>query len=224
MKTKTLLLSTIVLAGLGKPLAGPLEGDVHLTYPLTVKKLENIYIDGRLYEYDPWLADAPATLVDHVELEGIDFSTSADSLVDIHFSAKRKSRMKYYVTASTYSNKDGTLYFYINGFQKIFEHMDADDIDVTMEPKLKTKKPNGEPEKVGGNDGKDVEGKSDKITGIYRAVEIEWVGTDGTEFALQKSTDLKNWETIETLSGTGKKTSVFIRVSSSMQFWRLQPE
>ena len=50
MKTKTLLLALLLLAGLAKPLAGPLEADVQLTYPLTVKKLENIYIDARLYE------------------------------------------------------------------------------------------------------------------------------------------------------------------------------
>ena len=69
-----------------------------------------------------------------------------------------------------------------------------------------------------------VEKKSDNITGIYRAVEIEWEGEDGSEFALQKSTDLKSWETIETLSGTGEKDSVFIRVYRSVQFWRLMPE
>ena len=74
MKTKTLLLALLLLAGLAKPLAGPLEADVQLTYPLTVKKLENIYIDARLYEYDPWLADVSATLVDHVCLRT---STSA---------------------------------------------------------------------------------------------------------------------------------------------------
>ncbi|HAH98526.1 MAG TPA: hypothetical protein DCO70_04270 [Verrucomicrobiales bacterium] len=224
MKKKNLVLATFLLAGFVKLLADPLEGDVRLTYPLTVKKLENIYIDARLYEYDPWLADAPATLVDHVELEEIDLSRSADSIVDIHFFANRKSRMKYYVTASTYSKKGGTLYFYINGFQKIFERSDIDDIDVTMEPKLETKKPKGEPEKVGGNDDEDSGKKSDNITGIYRAVEIEWEGEDGSEFALQKSTDLKSWETIETLSGTGEKDSVFIRVYRSVQFWRLQPE
>ena len=53
METKSLLLTALLLTGLAKPMAGPLEGDVHLTYPLTVKKLENIYIDARLYEYDP---------------------------------------------------------------------------------------------------------------------------------------------------------------------------
>ena len=43
------------------PLAEPIEGDVVLSFPLTSEKLENVYIDARLYEYDPFLADAPAT-------------------------------------------------------------------------------------------------------------------------------------------------------------------
>ena len=95
MKTKTLLLAALLFSVLAMPLADPLEGNVQLAYPLTTKKLENIYIDARLYEYDPLLADAPATLVDHVELTGIHFSTTADSLVDIYFLAKPKPRMKY---------------------------------------------------------------------------------------------------------------------------------
>ena len=223
MKTKTLFLAALLLGGLTKPLAGPLEGDVRLTYPLTVKNLKNIYIDARLYEYDPFLADVSATLVDHVELKGINFSTTADSLVDIHFSAKRKSRMKYYITAHTYSKKGGTLYFFIDGFQKIFEYKDNNNIDVRMKSKLATKKPKEDPEKVGGNDdgGEEKEGK---ITAIHRAVEIEWTGTNGTEFTLQQSNDLQNWKTAKTLSGAGALTSVFLRVSGRTQFWRLQPE
>ena len=211
MKTKTLLLAALLFSGLAMPLAGPLEGNVQLAYPLTTKKLENIYIDARLYEYDPLLADAPGTLVDHVELTGIHFSTTADSLVDIHFLAKPKPRMEYYITARTYSKKGGTLYFYINKFQKIFEGKDTDKIDVTMTPKLNTKKPKGDPVKVGGNDEDGGE-------------EIEWEGTDGAEFALQKSSDLRNWETVDTLNGTGETASVFLRISGRVQFWRVQPE
>ena len=148
----------------------------------------------------------------------------ADSLVDIHFSAKRKARMKYYVTARTYSKKGGPLYFFIDGFQKIFEHKDDEEIDVRMKSKLATKKPKGDPEKVGGNDDDGGEENSGKITSIHRAVEIEWEGTDGAEFALQKSNDLENWETVESLVGNGETTSVFLRVSGHTQFWRLQPE
>ena len=77
---------------------------------------------------------------------------------------------------------------------------------------------------AGGNDDDGGEENSGKITGIHRAVEIEWDGTDGAEFALQKSNDLKNWETVESLSGNGETTSVFLRVSGHTQFWRLQPE
>ena len=127
------------------PLAGPIKCDVVFSFPLTTEKLENIYIDARLYEYDPFLADASATLLDHVELEGINFSATSDSLVNINFSATRKTRMKYYVTARTYSTKGGTLYFYINGFQKIFELVDTENINIAMTSKLTTKKPDGDP-------------------------------------------------------------------------------
>ncbi|MGB1745332.1 MAG: hypothetical protein ACPHL9_10655, partial [Limisphaerales bacterium] len=99
-------------------------------------------------------------------------------------------------------------------FQKIFEHKDDEEIDVRMKSKLATKKPKGDPEKVVGNDDDVGEENSGKITGIHRAVEIEWEGTDGAEFALQRSNDL----------GNGETTSVFLRVSGHTQFWRLQPE
>ena len=93
-----------------------------------------------------------------------------------------------------------------------------------MKSKLATKKPKGDPEKVGGNDDDGGEENSGKITSIHRAVEIEWEGTDGAEFALQRSNDLENWETVESLVGNGETTSVFLRVSGHTQFWRLQPE
>ena len=93
-----------------------------------------------------------------------------------------------------------------------------------MKSKLVTKKPKGDPEKVGGNDEDGGEENSGKITGIYRAVKIEWDGTNGAEFALQKSNDLENWETVESLVGNGETTSVFLRVSGHTRFWRLQPE
>ncbi len=67
MNLRLILFATLLGGGLAKPLAGPLEGDAHLTFPLTKQKMLGIYVDARLYEYDPWLADAPATLVDQVE-------------------------------------------------------------------------------------------------------------------------------------------------------------
>lgn len=199
-------------------LAGPIKGDVTLSFPLTTEKLENIYIDARLYEYDAFLADAPATLLDHVEMEGINFNTTRDSLVNIHFSATRKTRMKYYITARTYSKINGTLYFYISGFQKIFESMDTENITITMTTKLTTKKPEGDPVKI------NIKEKNGKIHSIHRAVEIVWKGNKDTNFKLQKSSDLQNWKTVNTLSGSGNVTSIFIRVSGSIQFWRVQPK
>ena len=185
---------------------------------MTSEKLENVYIDARLYEHDPFLADAPATLLNHIELEGINFSTTTGSLVNIHFSAIRKIRMKYYVTARTYSKKGGALYFCIDGFQKIFEQLDTENINIIMASKLKTKKPEGDPVII------NVKKKNGEIHGIHRAVEIVWKGAKDTIFVLQKSSDLQNWKTVDTLSGNGKITSVFLRISGTAQFWRMQPE
>ena len=179
-------MAVMLLPRLFMPLAGPIKGDIVLSFPLTAEKLENIYIDARLYEYDPFLADASATLLDHVELEGISFSATADSLVNINFSATRKTRMKYYVTARTYSTKGGTLYFYINGFQKIFELVDTENINIAMTSKLTTKKPEGDPINV------NVKEKNGKILDIHRAVEIVWKGSQGANFVLQKSSDLNH--------------------------------
>ena len=80
---RLIFFAAFLVAGLAKPQAGPLEADVHLTFPLTKQKMLGIYVDARLYEYDPWLADAPATLVDQVEFEGLDLSTKAHSLLEI---------------------------------------------------------------------------------------------------------------------------------------------
>jgi hypothetical protein len=203
-------------AGLAKPLAGPLEADVHLTFPLTKQKMLGIYVDARLYEYDPWLADAPATLVDQVEFEGLDLSTKAHSLLDVHFSAKRKTRMNYYVSIRAYAEKGGTQYYFIDGFQKIFEGVDVDELDIELATRLPKKNPTDDPVIVG-----DSGEATGRLIGIHRAVEIEWEGTDGDEFLLQKSSDLENWETVETVVGNGGSVSTFLRVGGRVQFWRL---
>ncbi len=216
MNMRLILFATLLAGGLVKPMANPLEGHAHLTFPLTKQKMIGIYVDARLYEYDPRLADFPATLVDQVEFENLDLSTTSDSQLDVHFSAKRKSYMSYYLSIRAYSKKGGTQYYYIDGFQKIFAVKDNDEIDLKLATRLTQKKPNGDPVKIGGRSEPVA-----KLTGIQRAVEIEWEATDGDEFLLQKSSNLKNWETVETLVGTGGATSTFVRVMGHIQFWRL---
>ena len=61
-----------------------------------------------------------------------------------------------------------------------------------------------------------------EIQGIERAAEIIWEGTNGEKYLLQKSINLNNWETVDTLRGSGKSMSVLMRASSQLQFWRLQ--
>jgi|TARA_B100000959_G_scaffold59685_1_gene62648 hypothetical protein len=222
MKMRLILFVAILAAGLAKLQAGPLEADVHLTFPLTKQKLLGIYVDARLYEYDPWLADAPATLVDQVEFKGLDLSTKAHSLLDLHFSARRKTRMNYYVSIRAYAEKGGTQYYFIDGFQKIFEGVDEDELDIELATRLAKENPTDDPVIVGEGGGSGE--ATGKLIGIHRAVEIEWEGTDGEEFLLQRSSDLESWETIETLIGAGENESTFLRVEGRVQYWRLHRE
>jgi hypothetical protein len=222
MKMRLILFAVILAAGLAKLQAGPLEADVNLTFPLTKQKMLGIYVDARLYEYDPWLADAPATLVDQVEFKGLDLSTKAHSLLYLHFSAKRKTRMNYYVSIRAYAEKGGTQYYFIDGFQKIFESVDEDELDIELATRLAKKNPSDDPVIVGEGGGSGE--ATGKLIGIHRAVEIEWEGTDGDEFLLQKSSDLESWETIKTLIGAGENESTFLRVEGRVQYWRLHRE
>ena len=219
---RLILFAAFLAAALAKPMAGPLEADVNLTFPLTKQKMLGIYVDARLYEYDPWLADAPAKLVDQVELEDLDFSTKAHSLVDVYFSAKRKTRMNYYVSIRAYEEKGGTQYYFIDGFHKIFESVDLDELDIELATRLPKKNPTDDPVIVGkGGGGGEAIGR---LIGIHRAVEIEWEGTEGDEFLLQKSSDLENWETVEPVVGNGGTVSTFLRVLGRVQFWRLHSD
>ena len=222
MKMRLILFAVILAAGLAKLQAGPLEADVRLTFPLTKQKMLGIYVDARLYEYDPWLADAPATLVDQVEFKDLDLSTKAHSLLDLHFSAKRKTRMNYYVSIRAYAEKGGTQYYFIDGFQRIFESVDEDELDIELATRLAKKNPSDDPVIVGEGGGSGE--ATGKLIGIHRAVEIEWEGTDGDEFLLQKSSDLESWETIKTLIGAGENESTFLRVEGRVQYWRLHRE
>ena len=98
-----------------------LEAEVHLVFPLTQKKQEDIYLEAMLYEYDPLMADAPGTLVDQVEFKDLDLSITADSLLDLRFSAKRTSRMNYYVSIRAYEEQGSpTALYFIDGFPENF--------------------------------------------------------------------------------------------------------
>jgi len=222
MNMRLFLFVAFFAAGLAKLHAAPLEADVNLTFPLTKQKMLGIYVDARLYEYDPWLADAPATLVDQVEFKGLDLSTKAHSLLDVHFSAERKTRMNYYVSIRAYAEKGGTQYYFIDGFQKIFASVDVDELDIELATRLPKKNPTDDPVIVGkGGGGGEAIGR---LIGIHRAVEIEWEGTEGDEFLLQKSSDLENWETVEPVVGNGGTVSTFLRVVGRVQFWRLHSD
>ena len=85
-------MAALLFSRLSVPLAVPINGDVVHSFPLTTEKLEDIYVDARLYEYDPFLADASATLLDHVELEGdpinVNVKDKNGKILDIHLAVE----------------------------------------------------------------------------------------------------------------------------------------
>ena len=97
--------------------------------------------------------------------------------------------------------------------------MDEDELDIELATRLAKKNPTDDPVIVGLGGGSGE--ATGKLINIHRAVEIEWEGTEGAAFLLQKSSDLKNWETIETLIGAGEKASTFLRIAGRVQYWRL---
>ena len=97
--------------------------------------------------------------------------------------------------------------------------MDVDELDIELATRLPKKNPTDDPVIVGEGGGSGE--ATGRLVGIHRAVEIEWEGTDGDEFILQKSSDLENWETVETVVGNGGTVSTFLRVGGRVQFWRL---
>ncbi len=102
------------------------------------------------------------------------------------------------------------------------EGVDEDELDIELATRLAKKNPTDDPVIVeeGGGSGE----ATGKLIGIHRAVEIEWEGTDGEEFLLQRSSDLESWETIETLIGAAENESTFLRVEGRVQYWRLHRE
>ena len=85
-------MAALLFSRLSVPLAVPINGDVVHSFPLTTEKLEDIYVDARLCEYDPFLADASATLLDHVELEGdpinVNVKDKNGKILDIHLAVE----------------------------------------------------------------------------------------------------------------------------------------
>ena len=132
--------------------------------------------------------------------------------------------MKYYVTARTYSNKGGTLYFFIDGFKKIFEHKDDEEIDVRMKSKLATKKPKGDPEKSEATTMMEVEENSGKITSIHRAVEIEWEELTALSSRCKGQTTSKTGRRSNRSLATARRHPFFCASPATHTFWRLQPE
>lgn len=82
------------------------------------KSIAGVTLLVRLYEFDPRLADAPATLVDKLELANVGHTTGKDTTVKFALGAKVavKADRRYYVTVHGYSegkleSNDHYVYF-----------------------------------------------------------------------------------------------------------------
>lgn len=84
--------------------AGPgVEGEFQIQ--AQDKTIAGVTLLGRLYEFDPRLADAPATLVDKVEVANVAHTTGKATTVKFALGAKVtvKADRRYYVTVHGYS-------------------------------------------------------------------------------------------------------------------------
>ena len=89
-----LLMATIVFAGESTKVEGGFE------IPANVATFSGQLVDIRLYEYDPFLADVGATLIDQVKLKDFGHSKGTATQKSFTLGAKgtTKDRMQYYVT------------------------------------------------------------------------------------------------------------------------------
>jgi hypothetical protein len=92
---------TVILASV----SGAAEGqsskvDGTFAIPKNVPTFAGHAVDIRLYEFDPFLADVSATLIDQVELKGFGHTKGKETGEDFVLGAKGtvKPRMSYYVT------------------------------------------------------------------------------------------------------------------------------
>jgi hypothetical protein len=106
-----------------------MQPDGALAGKITFKKNEASFKNAgvwiRLWEYDPFLADASAQLYDSVKLTKVEHTTGKDSQIDFNLGDKTKinARRQYYVTIFVY--KDGEIgknkseIFFLDGFNKV---------------------------------------------------------------------------------------------------------
>lgn len=115
-----------VSGGRAEEESGKAELTLELAFPAGAEISPEAVFWGRLWEYDPLLADAAAKMVDSVEMPFAKFGKGEGGVVTV--SAKLASALqagrKYYVTVFVYpdAKKDeGARRFFLDGFNKVFE-------------------------------------------------------------------------------------------------------
>jgi len=83
----------------------------HIITPKTVKDYAGLVLEIRLYEYDPLLADAPATLIGTFSKKNYAHKTGSETKTKfiIGDAAKIKPRRSYYLTCYVIDAKDNRM-------------------------------------------------------------------------------------------------------------------
>ena len=124
-----------------RDLAGEtIKTKVTCTIPSPPRSLNGAALKAHLYAYDPRLADAAATEVDeHVET-GIDLEPGRETTLKFSLSTFRQKNRSYYVTIFVHPDaKSEDRLYYIDGFQKVLENKDLEELEISLFPPAKMK-------------------------------------------------------------------------------------
>jgi|MDTC01.1.fsa_nt_gb hypothetical protein len=58
---------------------------------------------------------------------------------------------------------------------------------------------------------------------IRKAIKLSWIAVPGKKYEIQKSSDLINWETMETITATSNRGIVYVDESTERDHFRLAP-
>ncbi len=192
------LSTAIFLSGANNIQAADLLAEIQLIFPLTQGELSNIYVDVRVYEYDPRIADLPATMVQQQALETGSLNTQSDSLLDLTLSASRRANMDYYISARAYAQKGGEMYFFMDYFQTVFEGTDYETLQIRLATHLDQKEPEGEPVSMGRQKHIDIRGyEKAPLFKIHFESQIHRI------YSIESTNNLKQWRKIGQVNGTG---------------------
>jgi hypothetical protein len=143
MRRSFLVVLALLLVGACLPAAEP-EASTKVTGTVTVPKavpaIAKQTLELRLYEYDPRLADAPATLIEKVEVPDFTHKAEADTVQKFTIGEKGqlKPMKKYYLTVFVLDGKTrthiGRLDHLTDDFGKVLTDGNPREVKATLRP------------------------------------------------------------------------------------------